>query len=44
MLDKDGYYPFRGEEKVVKYIEGVAADAGEGTDYLLRNVLTSLVI
>ena len=44
MLDNDGYQPFRSEEKVINYIEGVAADAAEGTDNLLRNMITSLEI
>ena len=44
MLEEDGYYPFRGEEKVVNYIEGMAADSVYGTENLLRNIFTSPVI
>jgi hypothetical protein len=44
VLDDNGYYPFRGEEKVVKYIKGMAADSGEGTDNLFRGIFTSLAV
>ena len=44
MLNKEGYHPFCGEEKIVKYIEGVATDPDEGTDNLFRSILTSLAI
>jgi len=43
VLDDNRYQPFGGEKKVVDYIEGMATNADEGADNLLRGIFTSIM-